>query len=75
MFFKTAFVFDMSQTDPIPGVEPAPLQPPREPLTGDSHADLLGPLTRLAESLGYSDADPSREPELGDGVTCGAGGS
>ena len=54
VFFKTAFVFDMSQTDPIPGVEPAPLQPPREPLTGDSHADLLGPLTRLAESLGYA---------------------
>ena len=54
MLFKTTYVFDVSQTDPIPGVEPTPLHPPREPLTGDSHADLLGPLTSFAESLGYA---------------------
>jgi len=53
VFFRAAFVFDVSQTDPIPGVEPAPLQLPREPLTGDSHAHLLKPLIRFAESLGY----------------------
>lgn len=53
VFFKATFVFDVSQTDPIPGVEPAPLQPPREPLTGDSHAHLLAPLVEFADSLGY----------------------
>ena len=41
------------QTDPIPGVEQAPLQPPCEPLTGDSHAHLIEPLVAFAESLGY----------------------
>lgn len=33
--FKTALVFELSQTEPLPGVEPTPLQPPCEPLTGD----------------------------------------
>ncbi len=51
--FKTAFVFDVSQTDPISGVEPTPLHPPRQPVTGDSHAHLLAPLVTFAESLGY----------------------
>jgi hypothetical protein len=51
--FKTTFVFDVLQTDPIPGVEHAPLEPPREPLTGDSHAHLIEPLIGFAESLGY----------------------
>ncbi|MBV9192900.1 MAG: hypothetical protein JO168_02065 [Solirubrobacterales bacterium] len=54
VFFKTAFVFDVSQTDPIPGVEPAPLHPPRQPLSGDSHGHLLVPLVMFAESLGYA---------------------
>lgn len=54
VFFKTTFVFDVSQTDPIPGVEPAPLHPPSQPLTGDSHGHLLAPLVTLAESLGYA---------------------
>jgi len=52
--FKTTFVFDVSQTDPIPGVEPAPLQPPCEPLTGDSHAHLIAPLVEFAASLGFT---------------------
>jgi hypothetical protein len=54
VFFKTTFVFDVSQTDPIPGVEPAPLHPPRQPLTGNSHAHLLAPLVTFAEWLGYA---------------------
>jgi hypothetical protein len=54
MFFKTAFVFDVSQTDILLGAEPAVLEPPHEPLTGNSHAHLLTPLVRFAESLGYS---------------------
>ncbi len=54
VFFKTAFVFELSQTEPLPGVDPVSLEPPREPLTGDSHAHLLEPLRVFAESLGYS---------------------
>lgn len=53
VFFKTTFVFDVSQTDPIPGADPAPLQPPCEPLTGESHARLIEPLQAFATSLGY----------------------
>lgn len=41
VMFRTAFVFDVSQTDVIDGTEPAPLQAPRQPLTGDSHSRLL----------------------------------
>jgi N-terminal domain of anti-restriction factor ArdC len=52
--FRTAFVFDVSQTDVLDGVEPAVLEPPHAPLTGDSHAHLLAPLQAFAESLGYS---------------------
>jgi hypothetical protein len=54
VFFKTAFVFDVSQTDILPGTGPAALEPPHQPLTGNSHAHLLPPLGRFAESLGYS---------------------
>ncbi len=54
IFFRCVHVFDVSQTDPLPGVEPAPLTPPREPLTGDTHAHLLEPLGRLADELGYA---------------------
>lgn len=54
VFFKTAFVFDVSQTERSPGAEPTSLEPPHEPLTGDSHAHLLAPLRQFAESLGYS---------------------
>lgn len=54
VFFKTAFVFDVSQTDILPGGEPACLEPPHEPLTGDSHAHLLAPMTDFAASLGFA---------------------
>jgi antirestriction protein ArdC len=53
IFFRCVHVFDVSQTDPLPGVQPAPLSPPRQPPTGHSHAHLLGPLERLAGELGY----------------------
>jgi antirestriction protein ArdC len=52
--FKLAAVFDVSQTDPLPGVEPAPLEPPASPIDGDSHAQLLAPLEAHAASLGYA---------------------
>ena len=54
VFFKTAFVFELSQTEPLPGVEPVPLSAPCEPLTGDSHTYLLPPLEAFAETLGYT---------------------
>ena len=47
-------VFDIAQTDPIPGVEQAPLEPPAEPISGDSHAHLIPRLIGFAESLGFS---------------------
>jgi hypothetical protein len=52
--FTTVAVFGLSQTDPLPGVEQLPVEPPCEPLTGDSHAQLLEPLGELATQLGYS---------------------
>jgi N-terminal domain of anti-restriction factor ArdC len=54
VLFKTAFVFDRSQVDPIDGTEQAPLDPPCEPLTGDTHAHLLAPMLAFAESLGFT---------------------
>jgi hypothetical protein len=52
--FRLAAVFDVSQTDPLPGIEPVPLDPPGEPVSGDSHAHLLTPLEQHAASLGFS---------------------
>jgi len=51
--FRTAAVFDVSQTDPLPDTEPAPLAPPSAPIEGDSHAQLLTPLENLAVALDY----------------------
>jgi len=52
--FKSVAVFDVAQTEPIPGRQPVPLEPPRQPITGDSHAHLLTPLEQLAAELGYA---------------------
>ena len=54
LFFRTVFVFELSQTEALPGVEPAPLSAPCEPLTGDSHMYLLASLEAFAQSLGYT---------------------
>jgi hypothetical protein len=54
MLFKAVSVFDRSQVAPIEGVEQASLEPPCEPLTGNSHAHLLAPLQTFTESLGFS---------------------
>jgi hypothetical protein len=53
-FFRAVPVFDASQTEVLPGMDPVPLSPPSEPITGDSHAHLLTPLENLAAELGYS---------------------
>lgn len=49
VFFRAVPVFDIAQTDG----EPLP-QAPREPITGDSHARYIEPLTAHAASLGYT---------------------
>ena len=52
--FRAVSVFDVSQTDPLPDTEPVPLEPPSEPINGDSHAHLLPQLELLAGELGYT---------------------
>jgi hypothetical protein len=54
LLFKGVSVFDRSQVAPLDGVEPALLDPPRQPLTGDSHEHLLAPLQVFAQSLGFT---------------------
>jgi hypothetical protein len=54
VLFKTAFVFDRSQVDPIEGTEQAPLDPPCEPLPGDTHVHLLAPMQAFTESIGFT---------------------
>jgi hypothetical protein len=54
MVFRAVPVFDVSQTDPLPGKEPVPLDSPAEPIRGDSHANLLPSLSALAADLGYT---------------------
>ena len=39
--FRAVSVFDVSQTEPLPGTEPVPLDPPSQPIEGDTHAHLL----------------------------------
>ena len=51
--FKSVVVFDVAQTEVIDGCDPVPLEPERQPITGDSHAHLLRPLTALAGQLGF----------------------
>lgn len=47
-------VFDRRQVDTLDGREPAPLGPPSQPLTGDSHAHLIEPAVAFARSCGYA---------------------
>jgi hypothetical protein len=54
VFFRTVPVFDVSQTEPLPGKQPIPLTPPSQPITGDSHQHLITPLVAHAASLGYT---------------------
>ena len=53
-FFRMVPVFDIAQTDPIPGIAQAPLEPPAAPISGDSHAHLIPRLVSFAETLGFS---------------------
>ncbi len=58
--FRAVSVFDVSQTDALPGTEPVPLDSPSQPIQGDTHAHLLTPLELLAGELGYAVAAPAR---------------
>lgn len=71
VFFRTVSVFDVSMTDALPGKEPIPLEPPSQPLTGDSHAHLIDPLTSLAAELGYT-VEIRELPDHGPGGWCDA---
>ena len=67
MLFRAVPVFDRSQVDALDDREPAPLEPPSQPLTGDSHAALLEPAAAFAASLGYAVAferTPARRRRL-----------
>ena len=52
--FRAVPVFDVSQTDPLPGTEPIPLESPCQPIEGDTHEHLIGPLLELAFGIGYA---------------------
>ena len=54
VLFRGVSVFDRSQVAGLESGTPTPLEPPCEPLTGDSHAHLLEPLVAFAGTLGYS---------------------
>jgi antirestriction protein ArdC len=68
-FFRTVPVFDVSMTDPLPGKEPFPLNPPSQPITGDSHGHLIAALIAHAGQLGYS-IQIRDLPEHGPGGWC-----
>jgi hypothetical protein len=52
VLFRAVPVFDRAQV--TAGERATPLEPPCEPLSGDSHAHLLNPLQRFAELLGFA---------------------
>lgn len=54
ILFRSVAVFDRRQVSPIDGADPAPLEPPCEPLTGESHSHLLARLERFAAEIGFS---------------------
>jgi antirestriction protein ArdC len=70
-FYRLVKVFDRSQVDPLPDFPggSAPLDPPREPVEGDSLAWLFEPLCDFGELIGSpvgieeGDADGSYDPK------------
>src|SRR3954453_9221608 len=54
VLFRAVPVFDRCQVDSLDGREPAPLEPPSQPLTGDSHAHLIEPAAAFARWCRYS---------------------
>lgn len=54
VYFRCVSVFDRSQVDPLPSGEPVSLDPPAQPVDGESHTHLLEPLTAFAATLGFT---------------------
>jgi len=54
VLFRAVPVFDRCQVDALNGQHAAPLEPPSQPLTGDSHAHLIEPAAAFARSCGYA---------------------
>lgn len=52
--FRAVAVFDVAQTEPLPGTDLVPLDPPSQPISGDSHSHLLAPLQQLAGELHFT---------------------
>jgi hypothetical protein len=69
VFFRTVPVFDVSMTEPLPGVEPVPLSPPAQPIQGSSHGHLIPPLRALGHALGYR-VETRELPEHGPAGWC-----
>jgi antirestriction protein ArdC len=55
-YFRLVKVFDRSQVDPLPEFPggPVKLDPPLEPIEGESLAGLFEPLVEFATSIGYT---------------------
>jgi hypothetical protein len=69
VYFRAVPVFDVSQTDEIPGANVVALTAPVQPLSGDSHAHLLEPLRRHAAELGFAVEERELDP-AGPGGWC-----
>jgi N-terminal domain of anti-restriction factor ArdC len=54
VFFRTVAVWDVTMTEPLPGKIPVPLEPPTQPIAGDSHRHLIASLMAHASELGYT---------------------
>jgi hypothetical protein len=65
VLFKAVSVFDRSQVQPLPDRQPARLEPPCEPLTGNSHAQLLDPLVAVAATFGFTVSFETIDAEAG----------
>jgi hypothetical protein len=52
--FRAVAVFDVAQTEALADADPVPLEPPSQPIDGDTHAHLLDPLGRLAGELDFT---------------------
>lgn len=48
IFFRGVKVFDVADTAPIPGETPVPIEPPSEPIEGNSHQKWIIPLRMYA---------------------------
>ena len=73
--FRAASVFDVSQTERLPGVEPAPVTPPGAAgIGGDSHAGLLPALEQLTGDSGYTLSWVESCPAARRGAATGASG-